>query len=75
MVKIYDIKDYRNNTRLELNSKASLARDAEILMFTGVRYERLCDNNTTMETTSHFFRMPRCTSICRTTMGLNLKTM
>jgi len=75
MVKIYDIENYRDTAQLEHNKDAHLAQDAEIILFTGVRYERLCDQAATAVNIEQFVEVPRRTSICRTNVGLTLKTV
>lgn len=75
MVMIYDIRDFQNTTHLTKTENAAIAKDAEIILFTGVRYERLGDHCATANNPEQFSDTYRRHNACLADMGLTQKTV
>lgn len=75
MVKIYDFEDYKNNISLERKTKAPTNQTGKIILFTGVRYERISITANGSDNHVRHFNASRKNHMCGTDMGLNFKTL
>lgn len=75
MVKIYDIRNFQNTTHLTKKDNPHLTKDAEIILFTGVRYERLGDHGATATNTEQFTDTHRHHTGCLSDAGLTVQSV